>query len=223
MMVKADASRIQQVMVNLVSNAVRYGAQGKERKVNVRVDIALPQPDGSMPPPPTPSPQGPAEGRQLEDGDRAYLFVSVSDTGPGMTEEQQSRLFCKFSQTGSSSAQTGLGLYIAKNLCDLQGGCIHVTSTSGGGSTFVACFEIRAVVAPPVDRSASQPATASPPGLRKALRILAVDDNIISRKILRRQLLQEGHDCSLANDGQEALVSRSLLNGDSLYSEILTV
>jgi two-component system sensor histidine kinase EvgS len=108
-------------------------------------------------------------------------------------------------------------LYIAKTLCELQGGSIRVTSRPGGGSTFIACCEIRAVIPPPigkdgdVNRSASEPATARPTQLRKALRILAVDDNVISRKILRRQLLQEGHDCSLANDGQQALVSLMLI------------
>lgn len=210
MMIKADTSRMQQVLVNLVSNAVRYGAQGTIRKVSVNVDVAAPQADGSKPRPPTLSPPEEAAVRELTDGERAYLFVSVSDTGPGMTPDQQSRLFSKFSQTGSPSTQTGLGLYIAKKLCDLQGGGIEVTSTAGGGSTFIACFEIRAVVPPVVDvieRSASDPTPADRARTNKSLRILAVDDNIINRKILRRQLLQEGHDCSLASDGQDAWVS----------------
>lgn len=210
MMIKADSSRMQQVLVNLVSNAVRYGALGEVRRVNVQVDIVPPLPDGSMPRPPTLSTSKLAPGKRLQDGDRAFLFVSVSDTGPGMTPDQQSRLFAKFTQTGSPSTQTGLGLYIAKKLCDLQGGAIEVTSTPGGGSTFIACFEVRAVIPSAigggdVGRSASEPTRVQGVRMRKTLRILAVDDNIINRKILKRQLMQEGHDCSLANDGQHAL------------------
>lgn len=223
MIIKADSSRMQQVLVNLVSNAVRYGAQGKVRKVTVQVDVAPPLPNGSMPRPPSLSPPSPDPGQTLHDADRAFLYVSVSDTGPGMTPIQQSRLFSKFSQTGSSSTQTGLGLYIAKKLCDLQGGSIEVTSTPGGGSTFIACFEVRAVIPSAIGggeigRSASEPARAQGLRMKKTLRILAVDDNIINRKILKRQLMQEGHDCSLANDGQHALVSCSASEYTYLYS-----
>ncbi len=213
--IKADASRIQQVMVNLLSNAVRYGSLGQQvKRVSLRIELAaigapqsepstqqLLEPDLERPP------------RLLADDEEVYLVVAVSDTGPGMSGAEQERLFKKFSHTGSASSQSGLGLYIAKKLCEIQGGGIAVTSTPGGGSTFVAHFRVRAVInaassSDEIGRASSAPAPDQPMKTKKCLRILAVDDNVINRKILKRQLTQEGHECVLAHDGQHALVSR---------------
>jgi signal transduction histidine kinase/CheY-like chemotaxis protein len=110
-----DPLRLGQVLTNLVSNAVKFTAQGQ-----VKVDVSV----------------------HSRDGSRLQLRVSVSDTGIGMSEEQLSRLFQPFSQAdGSTTRQfggTGLGLTIAKRLVQLMGGDLTVSSVPGQGSEFVA-------------------------------------------------------------------------------------
>ena len=104
-----DPTRVRQILINLVGNAVKFAAQGE-----VVVDVA-----GS---------------------DGGHVVVEVSDTGIGMTEEQQSRLFQSFAQADVTTTRryggTGLGLAITKQLVDAMGGRIDVRSAPGAGTTF---------------------------------------------------------------------------------------
>lgn len=109
--VLGDPTRLRQILSNLVSNALKFTEHGEI------VVAAKPQP-----------------------GAAGMIRFSVSDTGTGMTAEQQAKLFSAFSQTESSTARkyggTGLGLAICKQLSELMGGGIDVESTEGQGSTF---------------------------------------------------------------------------------------
>jgi signal transduction histidine kinase/CheY-like chemotaxis protein len=111
--VRGDSLRLQQVLLNLVGNAVKFTSKGE---VAVRVTV-----DG-------------------EHGDRLRVRARVADTGPGITAEVQARLFTAFTQADTSTTRvfggTGLGLAISKRLIELMGGDVGVESVIGKGSTF---------------------------------------------------------------------------------------
>jgi CheY-like chemotaxis protein/HPt (histidine-containing phosphotransfer) domain-containing protein len=113
--VRGDATRLGQVLVNLLGNAIKFTAAG-----SVALDIDA-----------------------RKNGQQAALTFAVRDTGIGMTEDQISRLFGEFAQADDSITRrfggTGLGLAISKRLAELMGGSIDVTSTPGAGS----CFTVR--------------------------------------------------------------------------------
>jgi CheY-like chemotaxis protein len=132
-MVDTDAARLRQILVNLVSNAVKFTEVGQ-----VRVSVA-----------------GEASGRGWS--------VRITDTGIGMTGEQMARLFTPFSQGDSSTTRrfggTGVGLAIAQRLAGLLGGVIDAHSTVGRGSTFTLRLPIEAAVVPaPAPAAAATPA-----------------------------------------------------------------
>jgi two-component system sensor histidine kinase/response regulator len=127
--------------------------------------------------------------------ERATLEFSVRDTGIGLTQEQQARLFQSFSQADTSTTRkyggTGLGLAISKQLVELMGGRIWVDSEPGVGSTF--SFQVVLSVAPSDTDTAMKPT----PDLR-GLRTLVVDDNAHAREILKAYLEQFGFEVATA-------------------------
>jgi signal transduction histidine kinase/CheY-like chemotaxis protein/HPt (histidine-containing phosphotransfer) domain-containing protein len=174
--VQGDSLRLRQVFANLLSNAIKFTATGE---VEVRVTLAESQ------------------------GDTAMVRFEVRDTGIGIPEHLQERIFESFSQAdGSTTRQyggTGLGLAIAKRLIEMMGGQVRLVSAPGVGSTFgfTACFTRV--------EGASQP-RALPADLR-GLRTLIVDDNATNREILQEQCSRWGMTCSTAHDGREAVTA----------------
>jgi signal transduction histidine kinase len=154
-MVTGDVTRLRQILVNLIGNAVKFTARG-EVVVGVR-----------------PVPGAPA-------GD-VRLHFTVADTGPGIPREKQDRLFQSFSQVDSSTTRqyggTGLGLAISKRLAELMGGTMWVESAAGAGSTFQ--FEITVKDGEPAVPAWQQ----APIGLR-GRRLLVVDDNAAQRRVI---------------------------------------
>ena len=156
--VLGDATRLRQILVNLLGNAVKFTTSGE-----VVVTVAT----------------APATAQD------AVLHVSVRDTGIGIAPDQMDRLFRSFSQVDASTTRryggTGLGLAISKRLSELMGGTMWVESAgAGSGSTFH--FTVRT---PPAETSAPAPAflTESQAELR-GKRLLIVDDNATNRRIL---------------------------------------
>lgn len=174
--VMGDVTRLRQVLVNLIGNALKFTEKGE---VVVFVDSQL-----------------------IEDG-RWRTHFSVKDTGIGISEANQDRLFKSFSQVDSSTTRkfggTGLGLVISKELAELMGGTMWLESEEGIGSTFH--FTITTAVAP-----FTQPAYLAPkqPYLT-GKHVLIVDDNDTNRKILAQQTLSWGMQPVLAASGPEAL------------------
>ncbi|GAA5861804.1 hypothetical protein JCM8547_008558 [Rhodosporidiobolus lusitaniae] len=221
----ADPARLTQVLVNLLSNAIRFTSKSAVREVTLAVEVSARPPDRDTPLIP------PHETElRIDEQKPVYLFFSVEDTGPGMTEEETGRLFAKFMQaspfTHTTWGGSGLGLWIARNLCELQAGRIEVASTVGKGSIF-RCFitarsvdaghaqhasvaVIEGITAPNAERGAAPTVYLAKPGEPskplKGLTILCCEDNQINRTVLKRQLTKEGcEDILLACDGQEGL------------------
>jgi hypothetical protein len=138
-----------------------------------------------------------------------------------MTSIELSKLFRRFSQANSDvhcqMGGSGLGLYIAKQLCGLQGGRIEATSVPGQGSTFRFFIQAWSVKQADPTNALDRPSSVPPklPSMAvlpaTSLHVLVCDDNIINRKTLARQLKQHKHKVVMAEDGQEALV-RSILH-----------
>ena len=121
------------------------------------------------------------------DGKAMFRF-EVADTGIGISPEQQSRLFEAFTQADASTTRrfggSGLGLAISKQLIQLMGGQIGLTSVVGQGTTF--SFSIPLALQP-------EPSAETPTPELRGLRALIVDDNLTNRQILVNQLLVLGH------------------------------
>ncbi|RZJ16176.1 MAG: response regulator, partial [Haliea sp.] len=170
-----DLTRLRQVFINLVNNAVKFTPQGE-----VLVRLAL---------------------RTAPDG-RPLLHASVRDSGIGIPAESLGRLFQVFSQVDASTTRqyggTGLGLAICRRLVDLMGGRIWVESEPGKGSNFQ--FEIPVEAAP----VAAQPAARQSGGLA-GRRVLLVDDNATNRRIMTLQTQRWGMLPQAAASGPEAL------------------
>jgi PAS domain S-box-containing protein len=203
-----DAGRLRQVLANLVGNAVKFTDQGE---VVVRVEIEGPhaktqrrkeeQEEGQ-----TGGQDGLAPPVSL--GDFAslrevFLHFAVSDTGIGIPQEKQQKIFEAFEQADSSTTRryggTGLGLSIASRLVGLMGGRITVESEPGRGSTFR--FTVRLHRPPPHQ---DRPAARAPAELQ-SLPILIVDDNAASRQALEEWLRGWRAEPEAVGDGPAAL------------------
>lgn len=144
-----------------------------------------------------------------------------------MTQTELGKLFRRFSQANSDvhcqMGGSGLGLFIAKQLCELQGGRIEAISALNEGATFR--FFIKAATVKQIDSNIVLNRTSSVPSKLPSmaipvsvppLHILVCDDNIVNRKTLARQLKQHNHKVVMAEDGQEALV-RIMLSETRLH------
>jgi signal transduction histidine kinase/CheY-like chemotaxis protein len=137
---------------------------------------------------------------EVRAGDDETCFI-VGDTGIGMNEAQQSRLFQAFSQAELSTARqyggTGLGLAITKHFCEMLGGSIAVESASGRGSIFTITLPNR--------RHVPSPAAAIPEGAENAPLVMVVDDDPNARDLLAATVRREGYRVIEAIDGETAL------------------
>jgi PAS domain S-box-containing protein len=172
-----DTTRLRQVLANLISNAVKFTADG-----TIKISV---------------------QGRMVSSGPSVFeLQVHVSDTGIGIPEDRMDRLFQSFSQVDASTNRrfggTGLGLALCKRLVEMMGGAITVTSHVGAGTTF--SFTVQTGVAEP-DGLASTQFDASQP----ACRVLVVEDNPINCVVIQRMLEKLGHNVVIVRDGNAAI------------------
>ncbi|HED18234.1 MAG TPA: response regulator, partial [Gammaproteobacteria bacterium] len=186
-----DPLRLGQVLINLMNNAVKF-TDGGDITLSIRV---------------------------LESDDSGILLrFAVSDTGIGMDEEQQSRLFRSFSQADTSTTRkfggTGLGLTISKRLVEMMGGEIGVESEAGKGSTFWFTSRLGRTDPSRLKTAANINAEVG------KLKVLVVDDNPTARVILRRYL--ETFDFSVEETGTGTEAIRMLESADPPFDLVLS-
>ncbi|MBN8874492.1 MAG: PAS-domain containing protein [Rhodospirillales bacterium] len=155
------------------------------------------------------------------DGDMVRL--AVTDTGIGMSEATQRRLFQKFTQADSSISRrfggSGLGLAICRELLTLMGGSISVESREGEGSRFTVLLPLPQADAPAPVPPLAEAATPPPVALRRC-RLLVVDDNAINRRLASVLLESAGHDVTAVTDGREAVEAAKAGGYDAILMDV---
>ncbi len=185
---RGDPGRIRQVLTNLLGNAVKFTEEGE---VVLRISLVEDEPQA------------------------AVVSFKVTDTGIGMSQGQQRRLFQSFTQADASTTRryggTGLGLAISKQLVELLGGQIGATSEPGAGSTFFFTLPLE-------KQPEGTQVTRAPRIDLSGLRVLVVDDNETNRKIVHHQIISWGMKYGEAEDGQSALkILRTAAERDAPY------
>ena len=203
----SDVTRLRQILVNLIGNAVKFTQQGE-----VVVEV-VPDEHGARSLPPGFAP----DTEFLRHPNHWLLHFSVRDTGIGIPLDRQSRLFKSFQQVDAATTRhyggTGLGLAISKRLAELMGGRIWVESEAGQGATFHFTISTRAPAA------ATPPAWLNPQPQLAGRRVLVIEDNPTNRRIISHRGQQWGMKVQTADNRREALAL--LAQGDLFDAVIL--
>ena len=172
-----DVVRINQVLLNLCSNAIKFTPHGT---VSVLIESR----------------------KLLDDPQSVCLYFTVKDSGIGIAEDNLSNLFESFTQADSSTTRkfggTGLGLTISKRLCQLMGGDITVHSTQGVGSEFVASVEVKLNNQALIDDTPNLIFT-------DPFDVLIIDDNEEDLKVIENQLTAMGLACTACSSAKQAI------------------
>ena len=188
-----DPKRLQQVLLNLVGNAIKFTESGQ---VELRLDA-------------------------VAQDDAACVTFAVEDTGIGIPPSRLGHIFEPFTQADASMSRrfggTGLGLSISKSLVELMGGRIGVESEADHGSLF--SFTVRLPLATEVPREEeAQSAMSEPPPA--PLRILLAEDNGGIQKLVSHILAERGHRVDVADNGEEALLLAEQRRYDAILLDI---
>jgi signal transduction histidine kinase/DNA-binding response OmpR family regulator len=179
--VRGDSSRLRQIVTNLVGNAIKFTSEGE---VTMKVEL-----------------ESPAD-------DNRTLQFTVSDTGVGIPQEKQARIFDPFSQADTSTTRkyggTGLGLTISARLIGLMGGKIWLESEVGRGTHFFFTVLMESSEKP------TAVGTIAPPEILRGVKVLVVDDNKTNRRILDGMLRRWEMSPTMEEGGEEALEELSM-------------
>lgn len=192
--VMVDSARLQQILGNVLGNAIKYTAHGR---IDVRVHGVL-------------------------DGDTLRWCFEIADTGEGMSVETLHTLFQRF-QCGDASltrsqSGSGLGLQIAQSLAKLMHGDLSAKSALGQGSVFT--LTIATPRAEDHERPKSDALTDMPAQASKGLHVLVAEDHPVNRKVVGMLLQSLGHSVSFAENGQQALAQASRVDFDLVLMDI---
>ncbi|MEY2398328.1 MAG: hypothetical protein QOJ00_1502, partial [Actinomycetota bacterium] len=181
---RGDVSRLRQILLNLLANAVKFTSEGGE--VTVHVTNAAPRGDGSL-----------------------VLRFDVTDTGAGIKPDDRDRLFEAFSQGDASTTRryggTGLGLAICRRLAEAMGGSITVASTLGVGSTFSVEIPFGRSNGKPRPTVTNASRTRTRPPRAAGGRVLVAEDNAINQLVARQMIRKLGYECDVVANGSEAV------------------
>lgn len=194
-----DPLRLRQVLMNLVSNAIKFTVQGG---VTVRVTLCEPGEDGLR------------------------LRFAVADTGVGIAPERIESLFDSFTQSDGSTTRryggTGLGLAISRELVSMMGGRIGAESEMGKGARF--WFEVPFHAADPVclreRERGGAPGTVAPQTRLAGARVLLVEDNLVNREIAQAFLMRVGIEVDTAVNGQEGVEAAASGDYDAVLMDV---
>ena len=224
-MMIADVTKVQQILLNLLSNAAKFTTAGQ---IKLKVSSLLPEPQN-------------LEYRESENSATSFIQFQVSDTGIGMSPEQLDILFQPFTQGDASTTRryggTGLGLTISQRFCQMMGGSITVESQLDRGSTFTVILptevknpkpETGEVIEeeddwkPPISSLITQhritPVTAT---ANSQHTILVIDDDLMAQDLIVRSLTAEGIKIETASSGQEGLRKAKELHPDAITLDIM--
>jgi signal transduction histidine kinase/CheY-like chemotaxis protein len=173
--VTGDPNRLQQILVNILNNAIKFTIKGQ---IQIRV-------------------------KPIEKKESVVFLIEIEDSGIGMSKETIDNIFTIFSQEDQTSTRTyggtGLSMYISMQLAKLMGGGITVTSQVGVGSTFILRVEFKRAI-PIIIKS-----TEKDTSVLSKLRFLIFEDNIINQRIIYTVLSRAGASVMTANNGQIGL------------------
>jgi signal transduction histidine kinase/ActR/RegA family two-component response regulator len=195
---RGDPHRLRQLLLNLVSNAIKFTERGE-----IAIELSC----------------------RAETREAVELHCVVRDTGIGLSEEAQQKLFRPFTQADSSTTRkfggTGLGLAICRQLVELMAGKIGVTSTEGKGATF--WFSVRLEKGPAADHAGSSNKSRAPVTMglpcRRALRVLLAEDNRTNQKIAAAQLSKLGCEVEIVSNGREAVSAWERASFDVIFMD----
>ena len=192
--VRGDPLRVGQVLQNLLSNAVKFTDSGQ---IDYEVNAT-----------------------RLSDRRVRFRFI-VSDSGPGISDEDQARLFQPFTQLDASSTRrfggTGLGLTIARRMANIMHGDIDVQSTVGKGSTFTFTVEAEVVE---WEARAETPEVETRDVSARPLSVLIVEDHPVNRMILDAWLTSAGHSTASAENGEIAVAMSAEQTFDLIVMDV---
>lgn len=181
--VEGDPVRLRQVLINLVSNALKFTERGE---ITIK---AL---------------------KEEESSSHVVIRFEVSDTGIGIEPAVLSLIFDRFSQADGSTTRrfggTGLGLAISRQLTELMGGTIGVESKVGSGSTFWFTVRFAHYFGALTESGTAQSEDEVMPALQVHAHVLVVEDTKVNREVCCELLMHLGHTSTVANNGQEALL-----------------
>ena len=192
-----DATRLTQILVNLIGNALKFSDGGM---IEVQIDIVS------------------ANGSDMQ------LGVKVKDTGIGISNEKLDKIFERFNQAEDSITRnyggTGLGLAIVKTLIDLQGGTIEVHSVPGKGTEF-AFYMPYTIANEQINPEPQLSTRALKEVVNPSLQILVVDDNVMNQSLMKHLLSQWGTSFIIVGNGLEALDALQTKTFDLVLMDIM--
>lgn len=181
--VEGDATRLRQVLLNILSNAVKYTGHGGSISLNVE--------------------------EILRSGHYARYKFTVTDNGIGMSEAFQKHIYESFSRAENSVTNkvqgTGLGMAITKNIVDMMGGVITLQSQLGKGTRFEVVLDFKICEETAQAAPAVCPAPAQDSPSLHGMRFLCAEDNEINAEILQSLLEMQGASCTICRDGAEVV------------------
>ncbi|CCK76291.1 MAG: response regulator [Oleispira antarctica] len=195
----ADGIRLQQLIMNLLSNALKFTTDGGEIGLSLRVDEHAPEVGGS------------------EVGD-LLLVLTVSDSGIGINETRLGEIFDAYQQAEIHTSRiyggTGLGLSLCRQIVELMSGEITVNSTLGQGSTFTATIRARSGA---MDKNVAAEVEVLP--AIEGMKVLVAEDNATNRKVIEKLLKKLLIDVAVVDDGQQLLDCIDDINPDLILMD----